>query len=63
MSKTTTARIEFSKAWLRRGLIQLHGVQATWPQEVQDRYHRDLGFLYDFLTDLDFETITNKDLQ
>ena len=52
---TTNKRIELARRWLKVSREDMHGPSRKWPEEQFDRYHRDLGLIIDFLTDLEDE--------
>lgn len=38
------------KQWLKAETEADHGPMETWPEEVKDKFYRDLGFLHHFVT-------------
>ena len=52
---TTEQRIALARQWLRTRRETVDGPARQWTDEQHDRFHRDLGFLVDFLTDLEDE--------
>ncbi len=52
--------VEFAKAWLKAGALHTSPNLRDWPVDEQDRYHRDLGLLYHFITDLPSNTLTTE---
>ena len=52
---TTNKRIELARRWLKASREDMHGPSRQWQEEQFDRYHRDLGLIIDFLTDLEDE--------
>lgn len=49
------------KEWLKAETEADHGPMETWPEEVKDKFYRDLGFLHHFVTSNQKEVMPVKD--